>query len=313
MRYTVILFFFLIQSVLTAENMQRGRIKFEESEVLRQTGTTVIFPVITEQKSGEYLVIEGEDFSSYAPVKANQTLAYSPEYSNGAAVINARSMGYDFVIAEPGEYQVWIRAYFPLQANYNHTESMDGDPAGKVIDSADPAKISKTEKSGFSAMPVSAHYLPPKVWHWTPNRTYHLTKGRHRWRWLSPTAWCGGCILDKIVLIKKTSALKPENANTENRILHRQKSGELISRRIKIARIKSWMFEYTAAPGEGKIDVEYSYDEQNFKPLKNGTRYETSGVKSVYLWIKIKMQNTEYGKCPPILYHYVFKFQKKNK
>ena len=120
MRYAILLFLLLLQPSIIAGNMQRGRIKFEESATLSQTGTTVIFPVMAEQKSGDYLVIEGEDLSSYAPVKTNQSLAYSPEYSNGAAVINARVLGYDFMIAEPGEYQVWIRAYFPVQANYNH-------------------------------------------------------------------------------------------------------------------------------------------------------------------------------------------------
>ena len=312
MRYAILLCLLLLQSSLIAGNMQRGRIKFEESETLSQSGTTVILPVMTEQKSGDYLVIEGENLSSYAPVKTNQTLAYSPEYSNGAAVINARVLGYDFMIAEPGEYQVWIRAYFPVQANFNHTESMDGAPIRKVIDSADPAKISKAEKYGSQAMPRRDHFLPPKVWHWTPNLTYHLTKGRHRWIWPSPSAWCGGCVLDKMVLIKKGNTLKPENADIKNQTLHRKMNGELISRRIKIKRIKAWMFEYTAAPGNGRIEVEYSYDEKNFKPLKNGTRYETSGVKGEYLWIRIKMQNSEYGKQPPVLYHYVFKFEKKN-
>lgn len=313
MRYSILLLLLFTVSSLHAAVMQRGRIRFEESAALSQTGATIIFPVRVEQKSGDHLVIEGEDVTHYAPMKFDSRLAYSPDYSNGAAMINARELCYEFTISDPGEYQVWIHAFFPRQANYNHSEKMDDNGLIRVSDSMNPVKAAKTSKAGATAMFVRDNFLPPNVWQWTPNLTYKLSKGKHRWLWPSPSAWCGGCMLDKIVLIKKGSNIKPEKAGVQNRVLKRSMQGVLISRRIKIQRIAAWMFDYAAAPGDGSIAVEYSYDEKNFKPLKSGFRYTTAGVKGEYLWIRIRMKNAAYGKRSPIIYHYTFKFEKKAK
>ena len=299
-------------SVLSlSAKMQRGRVQFEESEALSQSGNTICFPVCVEQKSGDYLVIEGEDFFRYAPTKKDCRLLNSPNYSNSGAVVNARELIYDFAIATPGEYQVWIRAFFPRQANYNHSEFMDDGETRVISDSTDHHKISKTAKSGATTQVVLDNFLPSNTWHWTPNFSYTLDKGSHRWTWTSPSAWCGGCILDKIVMIRKGSNVEPESAGTENRIVYRPKQGTLTSRRIRTERIAAWLFEYAAEPGDGSITVEYSYDKEHFLPLKSGEQHKIKHGQGEYLWIRIRMSNAPYGKQIPVIYHYDFKFEKK--
>lgn len=286
--------------------MQNGRIRFEESSELKQTGKTVFFPVFIEQKSGDHLVIEGEDFSEFAPMRNKDRLAFQPEYSNGCAIVNAGRLGYDFSIAQPGEYQVWIRASFPLKANYNHSEKMDDGSARNISDSMDPAKGSKTARK----ITTGDCFLEPGFWHWTPNFSYRLAKGKHHWDW-GRQSWCGGCMLDKIVLIRKGSPVKPEDAGTENRVRHSPEKGTLLSRRIRTGRIAAWKFEYAAEPGGGSVSVEYSYDEKNFYPLKNRQRYPITSGRGEYLWIRIRMKNDPAGKCPPVIYHYAFRFEKR--
>ena len=284
--------------------MQNGRIRFEESAELKQTGKTVFFPVFIEQKSGDHLVIEGEEFSEFAPMRNEDRLVFQQEYSSGCAVVNAGRLAYDFSIAQPGEYQVWIRAFFPLKANYNHSEKMDDGAARNISDSMDPAKGSKTARKITS----NASFLEPGFWHWTPNFTYRLAKGKHHWDW-GRQAWCGGCLLDKIVLIRKGSPVKPGNAGTGNRERISAKAGVLISRRIKLARIASWKFEYIADPGDGHIQTEFSCDDGHFQPLKNGERYFVKSGE--YLRIRIRMKNASENRRPPIIYHYAFFFEKK--
>ena len=289
-----------------AGEMQNGRIRFEESADLKQIGKTVFFPVFIRQKSGDHLVIEAEDFSVFAPMANEHRLAFRPECSNGCAIVNAGRLGYDFSIAQPGEYQVWIRAFFPLKANYNHDEKMDDGPVRNISDSADHNKVSKTARKTISR----DCFLEPGFWHWTANFAYDLAKGKHHWDWGNP-AWCGGCILDKIVLIRKGSPVKPENAENNNRERISAKTGVLLSRRIKLARIASWKFEYIADPGDGHIQTEFSCDDGHFQPLKNGERYFVRSDKNEYLRIRIRMTNASENRRPPIIYHYAFFFEKK--
>ena len=303
--FHIVFLFAVCCSAFTGE-MQNGRIRFEESAELKQIGKTIFFPVFIRQKSGDHLVIEAEDFSVFAPMANEHRLAYQPEYSNGCAVVNAGRLGYDFSIAQPGEYQVWIRAFFPLRANYNHNEKMDDGPFRNISDSADHNKVSKTARRITSR----DHFLEPGFWHWIPNFAYDLAKGKHHWDWGNP-AWGGGCILDKIVLIRKGSPVKPENAETGNRECISAKAGVLLSRRIKLARIASWKFEYIADPGDGHIQTEFSCDEEHFQPLKNGERYFVRSDKAEYLRIRIRMKNASENRSPPIIYHYAFFFEKK--
>ena len=303
--FHIVLLFAVCCSAFAGE-MQNGRIRFEESAELKQIGKTVFFPVFIRQKSGDHLVIEAEDFSVFAPMANEHRLAFRPECSNGCAVVNAGRLGYDFSIAQPGEYQVWIRVFFPLKANYNHNEKMDDGPYRNISDSADHSKVSKTGRRITSR----DCFLEPDFWHWIPNFSYDLTKGKHHWDWGNP-AWGGGCILDKIVLIRKGSSVKPENAATDNRERISPKTGVLLSRRIKLARIASWKFEYIADPGDGHIQTEFSCDDEHFQPLKNGERYFVKSGNNEYLRIRIRMKNASENRRQPIIYHYAFFFEKK--
>ena len=118
-------------------------------------------------------------------------------------------------------------------------------------------------------------------------------------------------MLDKIVLIRKGSPVKPEDAGIENRVRHSPENGTLLSRRIRTERIAAWQFEYAAAPGSGSVSVEYSYDEKHFYPLENRQRYPITPGRGEYLWIRIRMKNDPAGKRPPIIYHYAFSFEKR--
>ena len=299
----------LLASCLIA-GMMNARIRFEDSDAVCQAGRSMCLATEVVQTSGSHLVIEPGDLCRFQPSSPDGRVFAAEGSVSGCALVNMKELAWNFVLAEAGEYEVWMRALFPLAAGYNHTESMDGGEAARFVDSADGGKVDKfSELPGGDAM--KGKWLEPNLWHWYLNTSYVLSAGRHRYEFPSNFAWCGGCILDRIVLVKKGSGIKAENATLDNRRVARRKSGTVISRRIKTERIAKGTFEADMDAGGGMISIEYSYDGENWLALEQGA-VRSVPADSEYLYIRIRLDAAETG-IQPMIRNYRFKVEKRAK
>lgn len=288
--------------------MMNARIRFEPSEAVSQAGRSLCLKTEVAQLRPGALVIEPADFSVCQPANPQGRIVKAEGSLSQAAVTHMKELGWDFEIADPGEYVVWMRAWFPLAAGYNHVETMDGGEKSCVNDSVDGAKIDKFGPlPGESAM--DGKWLEPKMWHWFANRTYRLEKGRHFLHFPPNGAWCGGCLLDRIVLVKKGADIRAESADLSGRAVKRPSSAEVVSRRIKCERIASWTFDSDADAGDGRISYCYSYDGGSWTEFTPGERVAV-GEKAVYLHIRIGLSSSGRGPAP-VVYGYRFRVEKK--
>lgn len=300
----------LLLAVCVLAGMMNARIRFEESSSVRQSGRSICLAAEVIQTSGDFLVIEPGELCALQP-SCPEGKIFSPEGSlSGCAVVNMKELAWEFTLAEAGEYEIWLRAFFPLAACYNHVEQMDDGERQRFVDSVDAAKIDK-----YAALPgddqMRDKWLEPKIWHWFLNSTYQLSAGRHR-LWFPPSgAWCGGCLLDRIVLVKKGSSVKAASATKDNRRVVRAQSGSVVSRRIKTERIAKWIFEADTDAGDGAVALEYSYGGEKWHKFDSGELH-TVPDKSDYLYIRIAISAAESG-VQPVVYNYRFKVEKRAK
>lgn len=290
--------------------MINARIRFEESDAMRQCGKSLCLATTVVQTGGDFLVLEPYEFTAFQPANPNGKV-FAPEGSvSGGALTHMKELGWSFEIADAGRYDVWLRAWFPLAAGYNHSEQMDDGETLVVNDSVDGAKIDK-----FEALPganqMADKWLQPKMWHWFKNHPYDLSAGRHVFRFPANGAWCGGCLLDRIVLVKQGSAVNAEEAGKTHRRVVRARSATLLSRRIRTDRIAAWTFETSQERGGGDIALEYFYGGETGRTLEPGKVYavpENSG----YLYIRFRFTAAETG-FQPLVYSYRFRVEKKPK
>jgi len=289
-------------------DMMNARIRFEESESVVQAGRSLCLKTEIVQELPGVLLIEPNEFSVFQPANPKAKVADFEGSLSHATVTHMKELGWRFEITDPGEYVVWMRAWFPLAAGYNHGEKMDDGEQMAVVDSVDGAKIDKFGPlPGGSAM--DDKWLEPKMWHWYPNRTYKLDKGRHFLHFPANGAWCGGCLLDRIVLVKKDVDTKAELADAAARRVVRAKGGEIVSRRIKTERIAKWTLEAEAEKGNGELAFEYSYGGETWTAFKPG-EVMTTGEAKDYLYIRIRLTGAEKG-LQPIVYGYRFRVEKR--
>ncbi len=295
-------------AVCVLASMMNARIRFEESDSVRQSGRSMCLATEVVQTSGDWLVIEPGELCGFQPSGPGGRV-FSPTGSvSGCALVNMKELEWEFELAEGGEYEVWMRALFPLAACYNHREQMDGGECERFVDSADACKVDK-----YAALPggdqMKGKWLEPNFWHWYLNTTYVLSAGRHRY-WFPPNgAWCGGCIMDRIVLVRKGSGVKAETAAKSNRRVVRAKSGEVVSRRIKTERIAKWLFDADVDAGGGAVALEHSYGGDVLSPLVPG-KVQTVPDTDEYLYIRVRLSAAEAG-MQPMVYNYRFRVEKK--
>lgn len=299
----------LMAAALSAEAaMMNARIRFEDAEGVVQSGRCMHLKTEIVQTHGDWLVIEPTAFNEFEPSSEKGRITAKAESLEKNVIQNARVLGYDFTLAAGGTYDVWMRAQFPLAAGYNHSESMDGGEVRNVVDSVDGTRLDK-----YAALPgedaLAQYFLEPNLWHWYRNLTYDLKPGRHHWLWPRPGAWTANPWLDRIVLVRKGSAVKPEEATKDNMKVVRVKSGSVTSRRIKTERIRSWLFTCDKADNGGRVTLEYSYGGDRFEPLEAGRTYDVP-EGSDYLYIRATFD----GEAPdalPMIYNYNFRVEKK--
>jgi hypothetical protein len=187
---------------------------------------------------------------------------------------------------------------------------LDDGESTVVFDSVDGGKIDKFGPlPGGSAM--DDKWLEPKMWHWYSNRTYKLAKGKHFLHFPPNGAWCGGCLLDRMVLIKKGCGEAAELADPQGRRVVRAPVGEVVSRRIKTERIAKWTLEVEAEKGDGNLVFEYSYGGETWTAFTPGEVLSPDD-KTEYLYIRIRLAGVEKG-LQPIVYGYRFRVEKKEK
>ena len=77
-------------------------------------------------KAGDALVVEPGEFSLFQPANPQGRVFAAEGSLSGLCIAHMKELAWDLEIAEDGDYEVWMRALFPLAANYNHGERMDG-------------------------------------------------------------------------------------------------------------------------------------------------------------------------------------------
>lgn len=305
---TVCVFLSLTAAVVQAE-MVNARIRFEESDALVVCEKTMHLKQEVVQTSGDWLVIDPDAFTEFQPADPNGSFVHPEGALSPVSLVHVKELGYGFSLATAGEYDVWMHVWFPLAAGYNHGERMDDGEVVTVWDSVDAMKIDK-----FGQLPSGSamrdKWLQPNMWHWIKNMTYDLGEGLHRWHWPSPNAWRGGCHLDRIVLVKKGSSVKPDEAPTTNRKVVRAEQGATVSRRVKTERIRSWRFDAQHAAGGGKIAFSYSFGGETWQPFEPEKVYRVP-PDSGYLHLRIDFEAAPDGAEQPVLHGYRFRVEKK--
>lgn len=307
---------FLAMSVMAAgtwcfgDGMMNARIRFEAGEGVRLSGKSACLETVVEQTEAGDLWIGAGEFTVVQPANAMAAATNAEGSVTGAAVVHMKELGWEFELKEGGEYEVWMRGWFPLAAGYNHVERMDGGEKRRVDDSVDGGKIDK-----FGPIPgggeMEGKWLEPKTWHWYRNFTYRLEAGRHVLHFPPNGAWCAGAMLDAMALVRKGGggAAAAEKAAGRGRKVIRAKRGVATSRRIKLERIAKWKFEPRASAGDGKIEFEYSYGGEKWERLEPGKTYDVDGREG-YLYVRIVLE-ADGGKVPPVVWGCNFRVEKK--
>ena len=151
---------------------------------------------------------------------------------------------FHFSVEKPGKYHVWYHNWFPLKADYNHHEYMDGSAVAQIV---------KDSMMGE---------LDEKKWQWVKGPVYELAKGEHDYVFPSPTAFCAGARLDKIILVPAGQELSDEaKMKLPGSLTGGGSTGEVISSSLKLRKIAQWELNYQKIENGGTIKVEYSYDD----------------------------------------------------
>lgn len=102
--------------------------------------------------------------------------------SEGECIVSLARGTYRFTVSRPGKYNIWYRAWFPAQGNWNHSEHLDNPQT--VIQNSDYG-------AGESS------HIDLKHWIWRKGPLRLLTKGKHEFT----LDWRGGAKLDQIVFL----------------------------------------------------------------------------------------------------------------
>ena len=278
-----------------ASTLLSANLQFDIPEGVVQTGRTLALKTTVVQTSGDWLVIDGVEFSKYRPSGEKGRLEPSEGSLAPCVVRYASDLFYAFSISERGRYDVWERVRFPVKGHFNHSESMDYGAARRVSDSVDPINPDA--------------YLPPGCWHWVRTGDYELQRGGHLWRFLPPGAWGGGAELDRIVLVRQGSKTRPESATMKNREVRRIPEATLYAKRVNLSRVSSWKFAPMFDSGDGSVRFEYSLNQEDWHPVPVGDRMEVK-PEDAQLFLRIRFVAAPDGKRQPIVYGYRFEIER---
>jgi len=230
------------------------------------------------QKSNEPLVIEAEESTRIILASKNMVAIKDPDASGGYYLQFVSELENQIFIRQPGDYQVWYRAYFPFRGNWNHFEQMDEGIPNNVQDSLNG---------------------PDKEWLWIKGPVYKLTEGWHTYLFPSPTAWYGGARLDKIVLALQNS-FEPTGMGPAPSAVEMPASGELISNRLKLDGMVNWRLIYEKEERGGKVEAYYSYDRgKTWQPVEKDKSYPVTS-ESMKVTFRFQIIRSPEGNSPLI-------------
>lgn len=228
--------FLLAESAGEIEKM-RIPLRFDELDNAVVDGGLLRLRREYKQVAKEPLGFEAEEATLLEPHSKERQITADPEVSGGFYVYQVKRMEYHFEVVTPGRYCVWVRAWFPARGCWNHHEALDDGPPQMVVDS----------DSGED-----------QRWLWVKETTYQLAAGKHRLVYPSPSAWCGGARLDKVVLAPEgtpVADMGPKSSPFSTSL-----SGKALAHRIKVKRVRAWELAFTRIENGGSVTVEYSYD-----------------------------------------------------
>lgn len=277
-------------------SLLNANLQFDVPEGVMQAGRTLALKTSVVQNSGDWLVIDGDEFSRFCPAGEKGRLNPSEGALASSVIRCASDLSYSFILSERGTYDVWERVRFPIKGHFNHSESMNCGVARRVSDSVD------------SLNPDA--YLPPGCWHWVRTINYDLQRGEHSWRFLPPGAWGGGAELDRIVLVRQGSKVRPESATKGNREALRVPGATLNAKRVNLSRVLSWKLAPDFDSGDGEVCFEYSTDGENWRPIPAGERMDVKSGDD-WLFIRLRLTAAPDGKRQPIVYDYRFEIERK--
>lgn len=221
----------------------KASIKFEKDGALAVEGGVIRLKRVYAQKKSEPICFEAEDATALELQSADKKIEADDSASGGYYVHFVKMLSFHFTVETAGKYQVWYHSWFPLKASYNHNEYMDDDAMAQNVNDSMMGKLDE------------------KKWHWVKGPLYELSKGEHDYVFPSPTAFCAGARLDKIILVPVGQELA-DDAKMKLPVSQTVggSSGEVISSSIKLGKIAKWELAYQKVVNGGTIKIEYSYD-----------------------------------------------------
>lgn len=219
------------------------------------------------QGAGRPVCIEAEQASLLRLTAGKGVVGRDGGAANGLYVAFVDQADFRFRVQDAGSYTAWYRASFPLQGNWNHTESMDGgattnhtDSLGEVLDQ----------------------------WLWVKGPTYELAAGDHVWS-LAPFGWCGGAKLDRVVL-SKDPASTPEGLGPPPSRVTSLLTGEAVTEQLSPRTLVRWQaVRYGNASQAGTVQIEATTDAGvSWQPVPADGDLSQFGSKPLALRLKLR-------------------------
>jgi hypothetical protein len=190
------------------------------------------------QQGGEPLAFEAERATEIRLAPTKGQVRHDPAASGGLFLTHVDHAAFRFTLRTGGKYTAWYRGCFPWKGAWNHTENMDCGQSQIVVDSQGEVL---------------------KKWLWSKGPTYDLKAGEHCWN-LSPSGWCGGCGLDKLMLVPEGTPA-PEGLGPPSASSTGKTSGVAITEQVAPRHVAAWgRVAVTNASGTGQVKVEYTAD-----------------------------------------------------
>lgn len=255
----------------------RAPLRFQEAENLATDGNMIRLFREYRQIAGNPIIFEAEEATVIELLDSGKRIVFDPGVSGGYCLEHVRRLEFQFDAVTPGRYRVWLRAWFPLKADYNHSERMN-DGETRFAPDTHPSD-------------------EPKVWRWVEGLEYTLEKGMNRHVFPAPTAFCGGARLDKVLLLPAGHAVPSGLGPAASPVIGAQ-NGQAITRRINMERVNAWRLNFDVTENRGKAEVAYSYDKIAWQSVTPGQIMTVPEPKPGYLYFKFGIEGVAGSPSP---------------
>ena len=251
----------------------RVPLQFQKINNLTTDGQMIRLRRVYQQVSKQPIVFEAEEATQLVFSNRERRIMADPTRSGGYYIEHVSELGFEFITATPGQYQVRLLAYFPIRGNYNHNEQMNDGPRQNIVDS---------------------NHEEPEIWRWTHGAIYDLPAGENHYYFPSPSAFNGGARLDKVVLVpvKQADSIQAQGPAASPFITTNQ--GEARTRRIRLSRIATWQLNAETKPNGGEISIQYGYQPNGpWHPVELGKTIQVQSPKPRYIYFHFKLSGVQ--------------------